>query len=489
MKQRLFIILIPLLPLIVSAQYKLRAVEIATGDSIWQNVAQDSMFKKVAGNYVFAFKPRYKNYSPSFNGGTANQYIKKNSTLDYDYSWSTIAGGGDLLAANNLSDVANVATARQNIGLNTTANISPSANKNFITDAQQIVIGSILGINTGDNATNTQYSGLAASKQDALVSGTNIKTVNGNNVLGSGDISISSAVAWGGITGLLTNQSDLVTALALKANLISPTFVTPVLGAATATTINGGTITGNNSGDNATNTQYSSLVSNATHSGDATGATVLTLATVNSNVGSFGSATQVPNYTVNGKGLITAASNTTIQIAESQVTNLVSDLSAKAPLASPAFTGTATGIGIPVYAQVTGSNATTTGQALVDVTGLSVALTTNAVYEFEAIMSVSTTAVTTGTAYGCNFSAAGAAVEAQISGAATSTATKTLRINAFNTATALYLATSAQTGGIIIKGRVTTGVNPGNFTISHLKLTSGTSTIFIGSLLKITRIS
>lgn len=244
-----------------------------------------------------------------------------------------------------------------------------------------------------------------------------------------------------------------------------------------------------NTGDNATNTQYSGLVSNATHSGDATGATVLTLATVNSNVGSFGSATQVPNYTVNGKGLITAASNTTIQIAESQVTNLVSDLGLKAPLASPAFTGTATGIGIPVYAQVTGSNATTTGQALVDVTGLSVALTTNAVYEFEAIMSVSTSAVTTGTAYGCNFSAAGAAVEAQISGAATSTATKTLRINALNTATALYLATSAQTGGIIIKGRVTTGANAGNFTISHLKLTSGTSTIFIGSLLKITRIS
>lgn len=36
------------------------------------------------------------------------------------------------------------------------------------------------------------------------------------------------------------------------------------------------------------------------------------LATVNSNAGTFGSATQVPQYTVNGKGLITAASNVTI---------------------------------------------------------------------------------------------------------------------------------------------------------------------------------
>lgn len=46
---------------------------------------------------------------------------------------------------------------------------------------------------------------------------------------------------------------------------------------------------------------------NATHTGDATGATALTLATVNANVGSFTNA----NITVNAKGLIIAASNGT----------------------------------------------------------------------------------------------------------------------------------------------------------------------------------
>lgn len=51
--------------------------------------------------------------------------------------------------------------------------------------------------------------------------------------------------------------------------------------------------------------------------GDATktaGGTALTLATVNSNVGSFGSATQVATFTVNGKGLTTAAANVSISI-------------------------------------------------------------------------------------------------------------------------------------------------------------------------------
>ena len=53
---------------------------------------------------------------------------------------------------------------------------------------------------------------------------------------------------------------------------------------------------------------------NATHTGDATGATALTLATVNSNVGAFGSATQVATFTVNAKGLTTAAANVSISI-------------------------------------------------------------------------------------------------------------------------------------------------------------------------------
>lgn len=52
------------------------------------------------------------------------------------------------------------------------------------------------------------------AKQDTLVSGTNIKTINSTSLLGSGDIVISGgSSAWGGITGTLSAQTDLQSAL------------------------------------------------------------------------------------------------------------------------------------------------------------------------------------------------------------------------------------------------------------------------------------
>lgn len=69
------------------------------------------------------------------------------------------------------------------------------------------------------------------------------------------------------------------------------------------------------------------LTGDATASGP--GSSALTLATVNSNVGSFGSASSSLAVTANAKGLITALSSQAIQIIESQVTNLVSDLASK----------------------------------------------------------------------------------------------------------------------------------------------------------------
>ena len=72
----------------------------------------------------------------------------------------------------------------------TTSDIADSTNKRYVTDAQLVIIGNTSGTNTGDNATNSQYSGLAASKQDTLISATNIKTINSTTLLGSGDLAV-----------------------------------------------------------------------------------------------------------------------------------------------------------------------------------------------------------------------------------------------------------------------------------------------------------
>ena len=74
----------------------------------------------------------------------------------------------------------------------------------------------------------------------------------------------------------------------------------------------------------------------------STGSVTLSLSNTAVTPATYGSASAVGAVTVDSKGRITTASNTPIAIAQSAVTNLTTDLSAKAPLASPTFTGTVT---------------------------------------------------------------------------------------------------------------------------------------------------
>jgi hypothetical protein len=71
--------------------------------------------------------------------------------------------------------------------------------------AQQIInVGTIPNDGTGDTLrdafikTDENFDDLYANKQNTLVSGTNIKTINGNSVLGSGNLTISSGVTGSG---------------------------------------------------------------------------------------------------------------------------------------------------------------------------------------------------------------------------------------------------------------------------------------------------
>jgi hypothetical protein len=59
-------------------------------------------------------------------------------------------------------------------------------------------------------------------------------------VIISPNTSPPGAAIWGAITGTLSNQTDLQSALDAKAPLVSPSFTTPTLGVATATTLDTG---------------------------------------------------------------------------------------------------------------------------------------------------------------------------------------------------------------------------------------------------------
>jgi hypothetical protein len=67
-------------------------------------------------------------------------------------------------------------------------------------------------------STDRRVDELELNKQDNLVSGVNIKTINGNSVLGSGNLTIGGggSATWGGITGTLSSQTDLQSALDAK---------------------------------------------------------------------------------------------------------------------------------------------------------------------------------------------------------------------------------------------------------------------------------
>ena len=138
---------------------------------------------------------------------------------------------------------------------------------------------------------------------------------------------------------------------------------------------------------------------------------------------------------------------------------------------------------------VSGSDATTTGQVLVDITGLvSGTLTNSTLYEVQAWLYVGTTAVTTGTQYAIFGGGTGGAavVSALMTGTTTTNATTSVTLSAPATAAGTFLTTSGTSGMIFIHGFVTTrGTGTATISLQHLKVTSGTSTVKIGSKLQI----
>jgi hypothetical protein len=227
-------------------------------------------------------------------GGTLAAGQILTSDASGNATWQVAAGGGDMV----------LASVQTNTGAKTFLN-----NTLLLRNVANTFNGSFTNTNLADRTyTLKDANGTIAFTSD--ITGVNSGTNTGDQTITlTGGVTGSGTGSFAATVVTNANLTGVVTSLGNATSIANGAITNAML--ANGAVAN---LTNTNSGDNAVNTLYSGLVSNATHTGDATGATALTLATVNSNVGSFGSTTLVPVITVNGKGLITAVTTATIPV-------------------------------------------------------------------------------------------------------------------------------------------------------------------------------
>lgn len=193
---------------------------------------------------------------------------------------------------------------------------------------------------------NVPLSNALTAKQALLVSGTNIKTINGSSILGSGDIVVSGSGSGASTFATLTDKNTvdlptintpLSTALALRAPLNNPTFTGTVSGITK-------TMIGLSNVDNTSDASkpISSATQTALNTKQATLVSGTTIKTIN-GVTLLGSGDIVISGSGGSTTFAALSDKSTVDLPTVN-SPLSTALSNKAPIASPTFTGTVSGI-------------------------------------------------------------------------------------------------------------------------------------------------
>lgn len=322
-------------------------------------------------------------------------------TLDTGYIWEW-NGSSWQLSLNPGAGVTslNGLTGSLTLVAGTGISITPSGSNITITNTGgggSLIFADSL-VNTAGTVTLVNDS---ASPGNSMYYGTNSGGTKGffSVSAGSGSVTTVSVVSANGLAGTVANPTT-TPALTLSTTItgILQGNGTAISAATTGNLTDAGTdgitVTGGTGAVLGSGTSISQHVADTTHNGylsstdwntfngktsggitaltgDGTasgpGSAALTLATVNSNVGSFGSSSSIPSFTVNGKGLITAASGNaviapagTLSGTTLNSTVVSSSLTSVGTITSGVWNGTAVG---PTFGG-TGLTSYTTGDTL-----------------------------------------------------------------------------------------------------------------------------
>jgi hypothetical protein len=275
----------------------------------------------------------------TFKNQAANTFFAAPSGSLGQPSFRTILAADIPTLNQNTTGTASNITATSNSTLTTLSSLSLpySQLSGTVPTWNQNTTGTASNITAASNATITTLSAL--SLPASQVTGIEATLLTGYAVGANMPIAATDSIlgAFEKVQGQINSLgSSEVTAVTATSPVFSSGGATPNITIQQSNTSQSGYLSSADwntfNGKQAAGNYITSLTGDGTATGP--GASALTLATVNSSPGSYGSATAVATFTVNGKGLLTASGSTAIQITESQVTNLVSDLAGKQPVGS-----------------------------------------------------------------------------------------------------------------------------------------------------------